>query len=252
VILRDIAHRYCQQCGKFHVLGDFDEGKRSCRFKLERHNNRRRRKVQESSEDAATPAGETDKVSLINGEGRMNGDENSAVESKAQARVEQNVVVQVSKEASSPVEQSDTTDGTQILSAGVVEVSESKSDGAQEALSAPSTQDFDVPDSNVPVPAEPALLWNSTEKPGGVFNGQKSGVDEDSLLALLLEDSPNVNESLPSHGFESASRATPRFDKPTAYASSCPTGRISFKLYDWNPGDFPRNLRQQVRFSVLT
>lgn len=27
----------------------------------------------------------------------------------------------------------------------------------------------------------------------------------------------------------------------------CPTGRISFKLYDWNPGDFPRNLRQQVR-----
>ncbi|CAN0856058.1 Squamosa promoter-binding-like protein 7 [Linum grandiflorum] len=36
--------RYCQQCGKFHLLPDFDEGKRSCRRKLERHNNRRRRK----------------------------------------------------------------------------------------------------------------------------------------------------------------------------------------------------------------
>lgn len=29
---------------RFHILSDFDEGKRSCRRKLERHNNRRRRK----------------------------------------------------------------------------------------------------------------------------------------------------------------------------------------------------------------
>lgn len=30
---------------RFHILSDFDEGKRSCRRKLERHNNRRRRKL---------------------------------------------------------------------------------------------------------------------------------------------------------------------------------------------------------------
>lgn len=59
----------------------------------------------------------------------MNGDENSAVESKAHAEVEQSVVVQVSKEASSPVEQSDTTDTTQILSAGIVDGSGSRTDG---------------------------------------------------------------------------------------------------------------------------
>jgi hypothetical protein len=61
----------------------------------------------------------------------VNGDEKSAVESKAQAEVEQNVVVQVCKEVSSPVEQSGTTDGTQILSTGVVDASESKSDGKE-------------------------------------------------------------------------------------------------------------------------
>ncbi|KAG4971230.1 hypothetical protein JHK85_037651 [Glycine max] len=44
VMLNGEAKRYCQQCGKFHVLSDFDEGKRSCRRKLERHNTRRRRK----------------------------------------------------------------------------------------------------------------------------------------------------------------------------------------------------------------
>lgn len=64
-------------------------------------------------------------------EGRVNGDETLAVESKAQAEVEKNVVVQV-KEVSSPVlTQSDTTDGTQIFSTGVVDVSESKSDGKE-------------------------------------------------------------------------------------------------------------------------
>lgn len=78
-----------------------------------------------------------------------------------------------------------------------------------------------MPGPNVPVPAESALLWNSTEKPGCAFNGHKCGVDEDSLLALLLEDSPNVNESLPSHGFDSGAPVTPRFsNKPSAYASS--------------------------------
>ncbi|TYJ14405.1 hypothetical protein E1A91_A10G116400v1 [Gossypium mustelinum] len=31
-----------------------------------------------------------------------------------------------------------------------------------------------------------------------------------------------------------------------AYSSMCPTGRISFKLYDWNPAEFPRRLRHQI------
>ncbi|XP_058001002.1 squamosa promoter-binding-like protein 7 isoform X2 [Hevea brasiliensis] len=48
VVLDGENKRYCQQCGKFHLLSDFDEGKRSCRRKLERHNNRRRRKSHDS------------------------------------------------------------------------------------------------------------------------------------------------------------------------------------------------------------
>jgi len=78
VVLDGETKRYCQQCGKlvffdikflclikksssycmtfdgrFHVLSDFDEGKRSCRRKLERHNNRRRRKPADSSKGSA-------------------------------------------------------------------------------------------------------------------------------------------------------------------------------------------------------
>ncbi|KAM5568552.1 hypothetical protein ABKV19_016219 [Rosa sericea] len=35
--------RFCQQCSRFHVLQEFDEGKRSCRRRLAGHNRRRRK-----------------------------------------------------------------------------------------------------------------------------------------------------------------------------------------------------------------
>eukprot|EP00249_Psilotum_nudum_P016565 c25885_g2_i1 orf=903-2723(+) len=42
------TQRFCQQCSRFHVLSEFDEGKRSCRKRLADHN-RRRRKPQPNS-----------------------------------------------------------------------------------------------------------------------------------------------------------------------------------------------------------
>eukprot|EP00249_Psilotum_nudum_P023891 c29019_g1_i1 orf=660-4127(+) len=41
--------RFCQQCSRFHVLQEFDEGKRSCRRRLAGHNKRRRKTQPEST-----------------------------------------------------------------------------------------------------------------------------------------------------------------------------------------------------------
>ncbi|KAJ7560179.1 hypothetical protein O6H91_04G117300 [Diphasiastrum complanatum] len=43
VIVASIEQRFCQQCSRFHVLSEFDEGKRSCRRRLAGHNERRRK-----------------------------------------------------------------------------------------------------------------------------------------------------------------------------------------------------------------
>nr|AUW52974.1 squamosa promoter binding-like protein 6b [Petunia x hybrida] len=43
VIVNGIEQRFCQQCSRFHLLGAFDEGKRSCRKRLAGHNERRRK-----------------------------------------------------------------------------------------------------------------------------------------------------------------------------------------------------------------
>jgi len=43
VLVGSVLQRFCQQCSRFHVLEEFDEGKRSCRRRLAGHNKRRRK-----------------------------------------------------------------------------------------------------------------------------------------------------------------------------------------------------------------
>lgn len=49
--------RFCQQCSRFHLLTEFDEGKRSCRRRLAGHNKRRRKtqtQTQTQAEDVSS------------------------------------------------------------------------------------------------------------------------------------------------------------------------------------------------------
>lgn len=56
VTIRGREQRFCQQCSRFHSLLEFDEGKRSCRKRLDGHN-RRRRKPQSESQSQNTGTG---------------------------------------------------------------------------------------------------------------------------------------------------------------------------------------------------
>ncbi|KAJ3669315.1 hypothetical protein LUZ60_011265 [Juncus effusus] len=51
-VVGNSVQRFCQQCSRFHLLEEFDEGKRSCRRRLAGHNKRRRK----AQSDAATSA----------------------------------------------------------------------------------------------------------------------------------------------------------------------------------------------------
>ncbi|XP_020589901.1 squamosa promoter-binding-like protein 16 isoform X2 [Phalaenopsis equestris] len=46
VVVGGREQRFCQQCSRFHSLAEFDEGKRSCRKRLDGHNRRRRKPPQ--------------------------------------------------------------------------------------------------------------------------------------------------------------------------------------------------------------
>ncbi|KAK4255828.1 hypothetical protein QN277_008773 [Acacia crassicarpa] len=47
VMVAGLRQRFCQQCSRFHDLGEFDEAKRSCRRRLAGHNERRRKSTGE-------------------------------------------------------------------------------------------------------------------------------------------------------------------------------------------------------------
>ncbi|KAL9252738.1 Squamosa promoter-binding-like protein [Drosera capensis] len=49
VIAAGLTQRFCQQCSRFHLLTEFDNGKRSCRKRLADHNRRRRKSHQSNS-----------------------------------------------------------------------------------------------------------------------------------------------------------------------------------------------------------
>ncbi|CAH9127242.1 unnamed protein product [Cuscuta epithymum] len=53
VLAAGLTQRFCQQCSRFHVLTEFDNGKRSCRRRLADHN-RRRRKIPQTNQENST------------------------------------------------------------------------------------------------------------------------------------------------------------------------------------------------------
>ncbi|MCL7048070.1 hypothetical protein MKW94_030960 [Papaver nudicaule] len=48
-LVGNVMQRFCQQCSRFHLLEEFDEGKRSCRRRLAGHNKRRRKPQRETT-----------------------------------------------------------------------------------------------------------------------------------------------------------------------------------------------------------
>ncbi|XAR54570.1 hypothetical protein NMG60_11029771 [Bertholletia excelsa] len=178
VVLDGQGKRYCQQCGKFHLLLDFDEGKRSCRRKLKRHSNRRRRKMIEPrvlSENEIQELGLADDAACDD----ENGKESICLSSHLGERelLLDSEEGQISTLCSNPDSQNIQNDD------GVVSFSEAQIDGEKD---------------------EPKCARSSMSS----------------------------NNKRP-------------------YTSMCPTGRISFKLYDWNPAEFPRQLRHQKIFQWL-
>lgn len=73
-LLKDgVPQRFCQQCGRFHLVSEFDGDKRSCRARLSLHNNRRRKRggIAAVVEDSQPARGRRSKARSIAHGGRQ-------------------------------------------------------------------------------------------------------------------------------------------------------------------------------------
>ncbi|KAK6122970.1 hypothetical protein DH2020_043287 [Rehmannia glutinosa] len=173
VVLDGESKRYCQQCGKFHILSDFDEGKRSCRRKLERHNIRRRRKPNGSKEGTEKEPQESILADDVSGDDDI-GKDGICVSSQIEER--------------------------EILL---------ESDGHVSTLSS-------------------------------VLGSQN--LQSDSVVSFAASGETHIEGDKQNPKY----KHFPSYGDKSAFSSVCPSGRISFKLYDWNPAEFPRRLRHQI------
>lgn len=64
-LVGNVMQRFCQQCSRFHVLQEFDEGKRSCRRRLAGHNRRRRKTHPENMVSSTPPNDDRDSNYLL-------------------------------------------------------------------------------------------------------------------------------------------------------------------------------------------
>lgn len=64
-LVASVLQRFCQQCSRFHVLQEFDEGKRSCRKRLAGHNKRRRKTQPDAVVHNSTNDGQTSSYILM-------------------------------------------------------------------------------------------------------------------------------------------------------------------------------------------
>eukprot|EP00798_Chlamydomonas_sp_ICE-L_P025174 gene25174-10808_t len=55
-LVNGVTSRFCQQCGRFHELHEFDETRKSCRSKLMSHNVRRRVSLVNGGKSSGTPS----------------------------------------------------------------------------------------------------------------------------------------------------------------------------------------------------
>ncbi|KAL2229810.1 UNVERIFIED_CONTAM: Squamosa promoter-binding-like protein 7 [Sesamum indicum] len=65
----------------------------------------------------------------------------------------------------------------------------------------------------------------------------------DSVASFAASDKMRISGQTQNPKYK---HSPPYSDNKNTFSSMCPAGRISFKLYDWNPAEFPRRLRHQI------
>ncbi|PKA51525.1 Squamosa promoter-binding-like protein 12 [Apostasia shenzhenica] len=209
-LVNNVFQRFCQQCSRFHLLQEFDEGKRSCRRRLAGHNRRRRKTHPEAIANGTSTIDEQASsyllISLIR------------ILSNLQCKISFNLKDQ---DLLSNVIRS--LDGL----AGSVDT-RNLSEPLQNRI---GSREFDLNDACDDTPN-----CRGSERLAPAECLDDGLVCHSAMLANShLSNYPHNLDTLSTQS-RSSSNGTPQ----------CKTGRIVFKLFGKEPNDFPVVLREQI------
>ncbi|GFP83086.1 squamosa promoter-binding-like protein 12 [Phtheirospermum japonicum] len=248
-LVGNVMQRFCQQCSRFHVLKEFDEGKRSCRRRLAGHNKRRRKMHPENVVNTATQNGEHGSNYLLISLLRIlsNIHSNRSDQSKDQDLLS-HLLSNLANLAGTNNERND------AVSQGLQNVGPTLKD-----LTTPASQNASVSQSALLFPTNSIKEQASDPTVGrtklnnidlnDVYDGSQDCTEEN------LGNNMPAAAAGPSWLYQDSQRSSPPQTSGNSGSTSTSTSsgeaqsrtdRIVFKLFGKDPSDFPLVLRKQI------
>ncbi|KAK4478361.1 hypothetical protein RD792_017651 [Penstemon davidsonii] len=252
-LVGNVMQRFCQQCSRFHVLQEFDEGKRSCRRRLAGHNKRRRKTHPENEINAAN----------------MNDERANSSEQTKDQDLLSHLLRNLASFAGTTNERN--ADGSLAISQGLQNVGTSSGI----AIKDPTRTLLDNAQGGVIHSASPSQYVsefaekasNSMKENGSVGRTKLNNFDLNSVYdgsqdcmddTIAPEDHGNLSPVGPLGLYKDSQRSSPPQNSRSSGStlSQSPstssgeaqnrTDRIVFKLFGKDPSDFPLALRKQI------
>ncbi|KAM7487994.1 hypothetical protein LguiB_025478 [Lonicera macranthoides] len=258
--------RFCQQCSRFHVLQEFDEGKRSCRRRLAGHNRRRRKTHPENAVNGVPVADERSSSYLLISLLRILSNIHSSSSDETKDQVLLSHLLKNLGSLTGTINDKNLSrllSGHQDLqdagtSVGTLEKDSRRPNGQSVAVP-PSASQSAIPFSaNNGIPAQTNALGGTVERKKMSDIDLNNVYDDSQDCTENLESSDthigtgslwpcqDSNKSSPPQTSGNSGSLSTLSPSSSSGEAQSRTDRIVFKLFGKDPGDFPLGLRKQI------
>ncbi|CAH2057683.1 unnamed protein product [Thlaspi arvense] len=251
-IVGGIMQRFCQQCSRFHVLEEFDEGKRSCRRRLAGHNKRRRKTNPEPGANGNPVSDDHQSsnyllISLLKILSNMHSN-------RSDHPGDQDLMSHLLKSLVSHAGEQLGKNLVELLLQGGSQASLNIGNSGLLAIEQAPQEDLKQ------APASGAATENRSEKQVKVNDFDLNDIYIDSDDGTDIERSPPptnpatssldypswIHQSSPPQTSRNSDSASDQSPSSSSEDAQMRTGRIVFKLFGKEPNDFPVVLRGQI------
>ncbi|GAB2261537.1 hypothetical protein Droror1_Dr00002534 [Drosera rotundifolia] len=275
----NVMQRFCQQCSRFHVLQEFDEGKRSCRRRLAGHNKRRRKTHPETSVNMVSPNdGNSGSYLLVSLLRILTNLQSSSTDQKKDQDLLSHLLKNLASlagaaNANNTSDLAQHSEDSQDVGTSSPAPEKDHLRAGQQQVERPSVQTLNRVSTNLPgmqQAASPMLpkispardvacrenVTGTTQKKNGLTNIDLNSVYDESqdlvndhekpLSSLDRSDMLQDAHKSPQTSGNSNSTSTRSPSSSSGSESQSRTDRIIFKLFGKDPNDLPQFLRRQI------
>ncbi|CAH8381947.1 unnamed protein product [Eruca vesicaria subsp. sativa] len=252
-----IMQRFCQQCSRFHVLEEFDEGKRSCRRRLAGHNKRRRKTNPEPGTNGNPLSDDNQSsnyllVTLLKILSNMHSNQSDHPgDQDLMTHLLKSLVSHAGEQLGKSLVELLMQGGSQAIgSSGLLAIEQAPQEDLKQAPQIPP-QELYANGTATEIRSEKQVKVNDFDL-NDIYIDSDEGTDIErspptTIPATSSLDYPSwIHQSSPPQTGRNSDSASDQSPSSSSEDAQMRTGRIVFKLFGKEPNDFPVILRGQI------